>query len=129
MNKNDCIAYIGSFYTIEWYYDEKGKSLAYEYYLSLSDLQKRRLLVLFKRMGDYGKIHDITKFRYEGDSIFVFKPQPDRFLSFFVKEKKIIITSGFKKKTQKLPKDEKVRAINYRNEYFRRLSEEKYYEK
>jgi len=129
MNKNDCIAYIGSFYTIEWYYDEKGKSLAYEYYLSLSDLQKRRLLVLFKRMGDYGKIHDITKFRYEGDSIFVFKPQPDRFLSFFVKEKKIIITSGFKKKSQKLPKDEKVRAINYRNEYFRRLSEEKYYEK
>ncbi len=129
MDTNDYIAYIGSFYTIEWYYDEKGKSLAYEYYLSLSDLQKRKLLVLLKRIGDYGKIHDITKFRYEGDSIFVFKPQPDRFLSFFVKEKKIIIASDFKKKSQKLPKDEKIRAINYRNEYFRRLSEGTYYEK
>ena len=129
MDTNDYIAYIGSFYTIEWYYDEKGKSLAYEYYLSLSDLQKRKLLVLFKRMGDYGKIHDITKFRYEGDNIFVFKPQPDRFLSFFVKGKKIIIASGFKKKSQKLPKDEKIRATNYRNEYFRRLSEGTYYEK
>lgn len=129
MNKNDCIAYSGSFYTIEWYYDEKGKSQAYEYYMTLSDLQKRKLLVLFKRMGDYGKIHDITKFRYEGDSVFVFKPQPDRFLSFFVKEKKIIITSGFKKKSQKLPQDQKTKAINYRKEYFRRLSEDTYYEK
>ena len=129
MNKNDCTAYIGNFYTIEWYYDKKGKSQSYEYYLELSDLQKRKLLVLFKRIGDYGKIHDITKFRYEGDSIFAFKPQPDRFLSFFGKEKKIIITTGFKKKSQKLPQDEKIKAINSREDYFNRLLEDTYYEK
>ena len=62
MNKNNCTAYIGNFFTIEWYYDERGKSQSHEYYEGLSDLQKRKLLVLFKRIGDFGKIHDITKF-------------------------------------------------------------------
>ena len=66
MNKNNCTAYIGNFFTIEWYYDEKGKSQSHEYYEGLSDLQKRKLLVLFKRIGDFGKIHDITKFNFEG---------------------------------------------------------------
>jgi len=34
----------------------------------------------------FGKIFDITKFRNEGDGIYAFKPQPDRFLSFFTME-------------------------------------------
>jgi hypothetical protein len=129
MNKNNCTAYIGNFFTIEWYYDEKGKSQSHEYYEGLSDLQKRKLLVLFKRIGDFGKIHDITKFNFEGDSIFAFKPQPDRFLSFFVKDKKIIIANGFHKKSQKLPVDEKNKAIKYKTDYFKRIDEGTYYGK
>lgn len=129
MNKNNCTAYIGNFFTIEWYFDEKGKSHSYEYYEGLSDLQKRKLLVLFKQIGDFGKIHDITKFNFEGDSIFAFKPQPDRFLSFFVKDKKIIVANGFHKKTQKLPADEKTKAIKYRNDYLKRIEEGTYYGK
>ena len=129
MNKNNCTAYIGKFFTIEWYYDEKGKSHSHKYYEGLSDLQKRKLLVLFKRIGDFGKILDITKFNFEGDSIFAFKPQPDRFLSFFVKDKKIIVANGFHKKTQKLPVDEKTKAIKNRNDYFKRIKEGTYYGK
>jgi len=34
-------------------------------------------------MAEFGKIYDINKFRNEGDGIYVFKPQPDRYLSFF----------------------------------------------
>jgi len=122
-------AYIGTFFTIEWYFDEAGKSFANDYYLTLPDIQKRKLLMLFKRIGDYGKIHDSTKFRYEGDSIFAFKPQPDRFLSFFVKEKKIIITNGFHKKSQKLPSEEKSRALKFKENYFIRITKGTYYEK
>jgi hypothetical protein len=48
--------------------------------------------MLFKRIGDFGKISDITKFRNEGGKIFAFKPQPDRFLSFFVTSQKIRAT-------------------------------------
>jgi hypothetical protein len=64
-------------------------------------------LMLFKRIADFGRISDITKFRNEGGKIFSFKPQPDRFLSFFYVGKKIVVTNGFRKKAQKLPKKEK----------------------
>ena len=129
MDSYSCTVYIGNYFTIEWYYNEKGVSQAFEYYLSLSDAQKRKLFLLIKRIGDYGKIHDITKFRYEGDNIFALKPQPDRFLSFFVKDKKLIITTGFIKKSQKLPPQEKKKAITCRTQYFKRLEEGTYYEK
>jgi len=39
-------AYIGTFFTIEWYFDEAGKSFANDYYLTLPDIQKRKLLML-----------------------------------------------------------------------------------
>ena len=67
--------------------------------------------MLFKRIGDFSKISNITKFRNEGEKIFPFKPQPDRFLSFFYVGKKILVTNGFRKKTQKLPKNEKNLAL------------------
>lgn len=58
-------------------------------------------------MGEQGKFFDKTKFNYEGDGIYAFKPQPDRYLCFFFKGKKIVVTNAFCKKTQKLPMNEK----------------------
>jgi len=113
MNNNNCTAYIGSFFTIEWYFNEKGDSQAFNYYEELPDSQKRKVLLLFKRIGDYGKIHDITKFRYEGDNIFALKPKPDRFLSFFVKERKIIIATGFRKNLKNYHLMKKLRQLNF----------------
>lgn len=60
-------------------------------------------------MGEHGKIFDITKFRNESDKLFAFKPQPDRCLCFFFVGRKIVITKGFEKKSQKLPPVEKDR--------------------
>jgi len=75
---------------------------------------------LVKRIADYGIIFDKTKFRNEGDNIYSFKPQPDRYLSFFIAGGKIIITNGFSKKTDKLPEAEKKLALRYRNNYLNR---------
>jgi phage-related protein len=71
-------------------------------------------------MADFGKIFDKTKFINEGDGIYAFKPQPDRFLSFFTEGKKIIVTNGFTKKMNKLPKNEKDLAIRLRKDYLER---------
>jgi phage-related protein len=68
-------------------------------------------------MGDFWKIYDKTKFTYEGDKIYAFKPRPDRYVSFFTKDKKIIVTNAFRKKAQKMPKSEKETAIKNMNEY------------
>jgi phage-related protein len=120
MDKNTCVIYAGPKYTLEWYYDQNGNSAAYDYFLKTTQEQKRTFLLLAKKMGDFGKIFDITKFRNEGDGIFAFKPQPNRYLSFFTDGKKIIVTNGFLKKTDKLPKREKELAIKMRNDYFQR---------
>ena len=100
-------AYLGSEFTIEWYLDAKGKSQALEYFKKQSESKQRKLLNLLRLIGDHGKIFDETKFRNEGDKIYAFKPQPDRYLCFFVKGKKIILTNAFSKKTQKLPLEKK----------------------
>jgi phage-related protein len=120
MDKNSCVIYAGSYYTLEWYYDKNGNSAVYNYFLKTTQEQKRKFLMLAKKMGDFGKIFDITKFRNEGDGIFAFKPQPDRYLSFFTDGKKIIVTNGFLKKTDKLPKREKELAIKMKNDYFQK---------
>ncbi len=123
------IAYKGEALTVEWFFNEKGKSEALNFFETLSKSQKRKTLMLFKRIGDFGKISDITKFRNEGEKIFAFKPQPDRFLSFFYVGKKIVVTNGFRKKDQKLPLKEKNLALKRMKDYDSRVTNGGYYEK
>jgi len=120
VDEKSCVIYIGKQFTLEWYYDKNGKSAAYDYFVETTREQRRKFFVLAMKMGDFGKIYDITKFRNEGDGIYAFKPQPDRYLSFFTDGKKIIVTNGFVKKGDKLPKKEKDLAIKYRQDYMER---------
>jgi len=120
IDSTNCTIYIGEYFTVEWYYEKNGYSQAYEYFLATSDAQKRKFLILVKRIADVGRIFDTTKFRNEGDNIYAFKPRPDRYLSFFVTGRKIIVTNGFCKKTDKLPNSEKELALRYRNNYLKR---------
>ncbi len=116
----DKTAYKGRKFTIEWYYDDRDKSEALEYFLSLTDRRKDKILHLFRVMGDFGKIISEEKFRNEGNQIYAFKPTPDRFLCFFYTGAKIIVTNGFEKKTEKLPSREKSRALRHMNNYLNR---------
>ena len=120
MDDKSCIIYSGEKFTLEWYYDKNGKSAAYDYFMESTEVLQDKFLVLIKKMGEFGKIYDITKFRNEGDGIYAFKPQPDRYLSFFTDGRKIIVTNGFRKKTVKLPKNEKELAMKYRQDYLER---------
>jgi len=122
------VAYKGECFQIEWYWDANEHSQPLEYFEALDDDQKVKALVLFKRMGDTGKIFDTTKFRNEGDKVFAFKPMPDRFLSFFTIGKRIIITNAFVKKSDKLPREEKDRALKHMKDYKRRTEHGTYYE-
>jgi phage-related protein len=120
MDDKDCVIYRGQKFILEWYYNKNGKSVAFDYFMESTEELQDKFLVLVKKMGDFGKIFDKTKFRNEGDGIYAFKPQPDRYLSFFTDGKKIIVTNGFRKKSDKLPKNEKELAIKYRQDYIER---------
>ncbi|MBN2159249.1 MAG: type II toxin-antitoxin system RelE/ParE family toxin [Spirochaetes bacterium] len=122
------LAYEGPCFAIEWYFDTGGKSQALEYFQELNEGRQDKTLYLLKRMGDFGKISNKAQFRYEGDDIFAFKPQPDRFLCFFVKGRKIIITNAFVKKSDALPRKEKQRAMKSREDFLSRIKEGIYYE-
>jgi hypothetical protein len=128
MKEKEYVAYLGIKYQIEWFYSEKGESQALDYFNSLDKGQRIKFLYLIKRMGEIGRINDKTKFVNEGDQIFAFKPQPDRFLCFFEQCGKIIITNAFCKKQQKLPKNEKERALLCKLNYEKRIKEGLYYD-
>lgn len=126
--QREFIAFEGEKFIIEWYFDNKGKSISLEYLESLDDEEQIKLFELLKLMGNTGIIKNKTKFRNEGDKIYAFKPQPHRFLCFFFEGKKIIVTNGFHKKTDKLPKNEKERALKIKSDYETRVKRGDYYE-
>ena len=120
MKKEDCVIYKGNFFQIEWYYTEKGESQPFDYFNTTDLAQQRKFLMLCQRLGDFGKIMDKTKFRSEGDEIYAFKPQPNRYLAFFKKGKKIIVTNAYRKSGRKMPKGEKDIAIKCMEDYLKR---------
>ncbi len=122
------IAFEGKKFIIEWYFDDKGKSMALDYFESLDDDIQIKLLGLFELMGNVGVIKNETKFRYEGDKVYAFKPQPHRFLCFFFTGHKIIVTNAFHKKSDKLPTNEKERALKIKDDYEKRIKRGNYYE-
>src|SRR5262245_346616 len=89
------IAYQGSKFVIEWYVEQSGDMPALDYFLQQSPGQQDKLINLMRLMGEMGKIFDETKFRNEGDGIYAFKPQPDRYLCCFFRGGKIIVTNAF----------------------------------
>lgn len=125
---NNFIAYVGSKFTIEWYYTQDGKIPALEYFNSLDDDDKIKTLDLFRLMATEGKIFNKQKFRNEHDQIYAFKPKPHRFLCFFFVGKRIVVTNGFIKKQDDLPSEEKKRALRYQRDYEKRFNSGEYYE-
>lgn len=121
------VVYSGSEFTIEWYHNERGKSTAKEYFDDLDRQRKLNAFELFMTMANQGKIFNLTKFRYEGDGIYAFKPKPDRFLCFFYSGKKIIITNAFEKKKDKLSLVDKKKALDYQHDYLYRVARGDYY--
>lgn len=125
----ELVAYSGKKFQIEWYFNRKNESQPLDFFYRLSAIEQQKFFHLLKRIGDFGFISDKTKFRNEDDGIYAFKPQPNRFLSFFFEGKKIIITNAFVKKSQKLKKQDKVQAIYARDDYTKRVKEGSYYGK
>lgn len=124
----DYLVFEGKVFDIEWYFTEREESQAKEYFEELEGGQQDKAMNLFQLMGNVGKILNKEKFRNEGNHIYAFKIKPDRFLCFFAEDKRVIITNGFTKKTDKLPKNEKERAVSFMKDYTKRVKEGTYYE-
>jgi phage-related protein len=124
----EIIAYEGSQFTIEWYWDDSGYSQALQYAEALDDADRKKLAALMTVIGDIGQLRNKQKFRYEGDKIYAFKPKPHRFLAFFFAGGKMIVTNAFAKKSDKMPPGEKDRALKCMRDYEQRVKAGSYYD-
>lgn len=116
----DFLIYSGELYSVYFHAEMKDSSSVNDYFESCDDVTQASLLFLVKRMADIGCIYDKTKFRIEDrqSKLYCFKPKRERFFCFFFTGKKMIITSAYTKKRQKLDRHELKKAIQIRNEYF-----------
>lgn len=114
------LIYQGEHYTVYFHAEAENSSSVEGYYQSCGDVVRASLLFLVKRIADIGHIYDETKFRVEDkkNKIYCFKPKEEQFFCFFFTGRKIIITSAYTKKKQKLDRNALRKAIEIRNEYF-----------
>ena len=122
------MVYEGEKITLEWYFDINGNSKARESFIELPLSSKKKLTYIFFQLGKRGKLFNKEKFRNEDDKIYAIKASQDRFLCFFFDGTKIIITNAYKKKSNKMPKNEKDKALNTKKNYEQRCKEGTYYE-
>ena len=126
--KKEFVANRGDRLTLEWYFDTNGRSSALEYFEELSFSEKKKLFYVFMQLSKRGKVFNKEKFRCEGDKIYAIKASQDRLLCFFFDGVKLIVTNGFKKKSNKMPRREKEKALIAKKSYEERCKKGTYYE-
>ena len=126
----DYVFYQGERFQVEFYFTEKGKLPAKEYLEFADEQVKLKLSALVKHIADTGTLFDERKFRLvdRQEKIYEFKPKAERFFNFFYEGRKIIITSAYRKKGQKIDPRELAKAVNFKKDYELRVKGGFYYE-
>ena len=115
------VAYDGGVVAIVYAVCMNGDSPGHDFYLNELPKhkgQQDKLMALFQRMGDHGKIYNERKFKHlEGSAgFFEFKSGPVRMLCYFSTGRTLIVTHGFVKKGDKLPAEQLRRGERIRAE-------------
>lgn len=117
---------------VEFYFSEDGRIPARELLNSISDRKIAvKLAALAKLIADRAVVYDEKKYRIieRKHRIFEFKILAYRFFSFFSSEGRVVITSGYRKSSQKVNKQELNRTVRLKQNYTERVERGEYYEK
>lgn len=117
---------------VEFYFSEDGRIPARELLESVSDRKVAvKLAALAELIADRAVVYDEKKYRIieRKHRIFEFKILSYRFFSFFSSGGRVIITSGYRKGSKKVNKQELNRAIRLKQNYTERVERGEYYEK
>ena len=107
------------------FYDKPdGTEPAKEFILSLDVKMQAKIVQEIELLAANGTELREPYSKYIGDNIFELRAKVgsdiSRVLYFFFVGRKVILTNGFIKKTDKTPRGEKDRAIRYRQDYLNR---------
>ena len=111
-------------FEIVFYKNDKGEKPVEDFLDSLSDKMRAKMLLSIRIVREKGYQTRMPYSEELEDGIFELRAKVgsdiSRVLYFFVVGRKIILTNGFIKKTQKTPKSEIELAKKYRADYFSR---------
>ena len=111
-------------YMVEFYATKDGREPAKEFLESLDAKMIAKILKIIELLEVNGPSLRLPYTEHLGDGIFEIRAKQGsdiaRVLYFFVIGKKIVLTNGFVKKTQKTPKREIEKAKRFRFDYGRR---------
>ena len=111
-------------FEIVFYDKPDGSEPVKEFLLSVDDKMRARLLRTIDLLAKNGTSLRMPYSEHLVDGIFEIRAKSgsniSRVLYFFVIGRKIVLTNGFVKKTQKTPKNEIDLAKKYRNEFLNR---------
>lgn len=92
----------------------RGNTPAMDFLESLPDFEQVRMMRLIEEFASRGEIRNTARFRAEGRGIYALKSGQIRILCFFLSgatRKTLVLTHGYRKTTQKMPRDEFLRAF------------------
>ena len=116
-----------SLFDVEYYEKEDGTFPAEEFILSLDSKMQAKMFRELDLLETFGNQLREPHSKPLGDGIYEIRAKVasdiTRVLYFFVVNKKIILTNGFIKKTQKTPDNEIALAKKYRKDYLERNKE------
>ena len=114
-------------FDVEYYEKEDGTFPAEEFILSLDSKMQAKMFRELELLETFGNELREPHSKPLGDGIYEIRAKVasdiTRVLYFFVVNKKIILTNGFVKKTQKTPDNEIALAKKYRKDYLERNKE------
>ena len=115
-------------YDVIFYEKPDGTEPAKEFLLSLVPKMRAKMLKTIDLLAENGNELREPYSKYLEDSIFELRAKVgsdiSRVLYFFFVGKRVVLTNGFTKKTQKTPTGEKRRAKQYRKDYMEREEEQ-----
>lgn len=111
-------------FDVEFYEKENGEVPVKSFLLSLNDKMLAKIFRIIDVLQDYGPKVRMPHSKALGDGLFEIRAKQgsdiSRVLYFFYIGKKVILTNGFVKKTQKTPKGEIELAKKFREDYLKR---------
>ena len=111
-------------FEVEFYKNEKGEMPAKEFLFGLDSKMRAKMLSNIAVLKDNGYKLREPYSKHLGDGIFELRAKVgtdiSRVMFFFYIDRRIILTNGFIKKTQKTPRSEIAKAKKYRKDFIRR---------
>jgi hypothetical protein len=110
------IAYSGCALTVAFAVCQNGESPGEEFYDGLDEKDQAKMLKLFVRMGDVGRIANRENFKKIENDLWEFKNHQIRMPCFFRPGKILVVTHGFIKKGDAIPRPQIERAYRIQQE-------------